>query len=59
MINIKIDMLQIKRDRLKEIKRQIIKYSNKKNWNMVYQLMKEQRELKEEIKSMGEKSNGR
>ena len=45
-----IDMLEVKKDRLKEVKKQIVKYSKKKNWSMVYPLMKEQKELKEEIK---------
>lgn len=45
-----IDMLEIKRDRLKEIKKQVIINSRRKKWEIVYQLMKEQRELKEQIK---------
>ncbi|MDU3581141.1 MAG: hypothetical protein E7F68_06340 [Clostridium butyricum] len=47
-----IDMLEVKKDRLKEVKQQIVKYSKKKNWSMVYPLMKEQRELKEQIKEI-------
>lgn len=47
-----IDMLEVKKDRLKEIKKQIVKYSKKKNWSMVYPLMKEQRELKDQIKNI-------
>ena len=47
-----IDMLEVKKDRLKEVKKQIVKYSKKKNWSMVYPLMKEQRELKEQIKEI-------
>lgn len=47
-----IDMLEVKKDRLKEIKKQIVKYSKKKNWSMVYPLMKEKRELKEQIKEI-------
>lgn len=47
-----IDMLEVKKDRLKEVKKQIVKYSKKKNWSMVYPLMKEQRELKENIKAI-------
>ena len=46
----KIDMLEVKKDRLKEVKLQIRKYSKLKNWSMVYPLMKEQKKLKEEIK---------
>lgn len=45
-----IDMLEVKRDRLKEIKKQVIINSRRKKWENVYQLMKEQRELKEQIK---------
>lgn len=45
-------MLEVKKDRLKEIKSQIVKYSKKKNWSKVYPLMKEQRELKEQIKEI-------
>lgn len=45
-----IDMLEVKRDRLKEIKKQVIINSIRKKWENVYQLMKEQRELKEQIK---------
>ncbi|KJZ95378.1 MULTISPECIES: hypothetical protein [Clostridium] len=47
-----IDMLEVKKDRLKEVKKQIVKYSKKKNWSMVYPLMKEQRELKDQIKNI-------
>ena len=47
-----IDMLEAKKDRLKEVKKQIVKYSKKKNWSMVYPLMNEQRELKEQIKEI-------
>ncbi|WP_294405309.1 hypothetical protein [uncultured Clostridium sp.] len=52
-----IDMLEVKKDRLKEVKQQIIKYSRKKNWPMVYYLMKEQRELKENIKAIESSRN--
>ena len=45
-------MFQVKKDRLKEIKSQIVKYSKKKNWSKVYPLMKKQRELKEQIKEI-------
>lgn len=47
-----IDMLEVKKDRLKEVKKQIVKYSNKKNWSMVYSLMIEQKELKQQIKDI-------
>lgn len=47
-----IGMLEVKKDRLKEIKSQIVKYSKKKNWSKVYPLMKKQRELKEQIKEI-------
>lgn len=45
-------MLEVKKDRLKEVKQQIIKYSRKKDWQKVYPLMKEQRELKQQIKDI-------
>ena len=48
----KYDILEVKKDRLKEVKKQIVKYSKKKNWSMVYPLMKEQRELKDQIKNI-------
>lgn len=47
-----IDMLDAKRDRIQEIKRQIIKYANRKNWGMVSLLRHEERQLKENIKKI-------
>ena len=47
-----IDMLDAKRDRLQEIKIQIIKYANRKNWGMVSLLRHEERQLKENIKKI-------
>ena len=44
-----VDMLEVKRDRLQEIKRQIVKYANRKNWGMVNLLRREERQLKENI----------
>ena len=47
-----IDMLDVKKDRIQEIKRQIIKYANRKNWGMVSLLRHEERQLKENIKQI-------
>ena len=47
-----IDMVDAKKDRLQEIKRQIIKYANRKNWGMVSLLRHEERQLKENIKKI-------
>ena len=47
-----VDMLDAKRDRIQEIKRQIIKYANRKNWGMVSLLRHEERQLKENIKQI-------
>ena len=47
-----IDILDAKRDRMQEIKRQIIKYANRKNWGMVSLLRHEERQLKENIKKI-------
>ena len=47
-----IDMLDVKKDRIQEIKRQIIKYANRKNWGMVSLLRREERQLKENIKKI-------
>ena len=47
-----IDMLDAKKDRLQEIKIQIIKYANRKNWGMVSLLRHEERQLKENIKKI-------
>lgn len=46
------DMIEVKKDRLQEIKRQIIKYANRKNWGMVNLLRHEERKLKENIKAI-------
>ena len=46
------DMLEVKRDRLQEIKRQTIKYAKRKNWGMVNILRREERQLKENIKQI-------
>ncbi|WP_294379706.1 hypothetical protein [uncultured Clostridium sp.] len=59
MINIKIDMLQIKRDRVTEIKKQILINVKKKYWTKVYELRTEQRQLESEIKHMEEIRFGR
>ena len=47
-----IDILDAKRDRIQEIKRQIIKYANRKNWGMVSLLRREERQIKENIKKI-------
>ena len=44
-----INLLEAKKDRLQEIKRQIVKYANRKNWGMVNLLRREERQLKENI----------
>ena len=46
------DLLEIKKDRLQEIKRQTIKYAKRKNWGMVNLLRREERQLKENIKQI-------
>ena len=46
------NLLEAKRDRLQEIKRQTIKYAKKKNWGMVNLLRREERQLKENIKQI-------
>ena len=47
-----IDILEAKKDRLQEIKRQTIKYAKRKNWGMVNLLRREERQLKENIKQI-------
>ena len=47
-----MDILEAKRDRLQEIKRQTIKYAKRKNWGMVNLLRREERQLKENIKQI-------
>ena len=46
------DMLEAKKDRLQEIKRQTIKYAKRKNWGMVNLLRQEERQLRENIKQI-------
>ena len=46
------DILEAKRDRLQEIKRQTIKYAKRKNWGMVNLLRREEKLLKENIKQI-------
>ena len=45
-------ILEAKKDRLQEIKRQTIKYAKRKNWGMVNLLRREERQLKENIKQI-------
>ena len=47
-----MDILEAKRDRLQEIKRQTIKYVKRKNWGMVNLLRREEKQLKENIKQI-------
>ena len=47
-----INLLEAKRDRLQEIKRQTIKYAKRKNWGMVNLLRREEKQLKENIKQI-------
>ena len=47
-----IDILEAKKERLQEIKRQTIKYAKRKNWGMVNLLRREERQLKENIKQI-------
>ena len=46
------DLLEVKKDRLQEIKRQTVKYAKRKNWGMVNSLRREERQLKENIKQI-------
>ena len=47
-----IDILEAKRDRLQEIKKQTVKYAKRKNWGMVNLLRREEKLLKENIKQI-------
>ena len=47
-----MDILEVKRDRLQDIKRQTIKYAKRKNWGMVNLLRREEKLLKENIKQI-------
>ena len=47
-----VDVLEVKKDRLQEIKKQTIKYAKKKNWGMVNLLRREEKLLKENIKQI-------
>ena len=47
-----INLLEAKKDRLQEIKRQTIKYAKRKNWGMVNLLRREEKQLKENIKQI-------
>ena len=47
-----INLLEAKRDRLQEIKRQTIKYAKRENWGMVNLLRREEKQLKENIKQI-------
>ena len=47
-----MDILEAKRDRLQEIKRQTIKYAKRKKWGMVNLIRREEKLLKENIKQI-------
>ena len=47
-----MDILEAKKERLQEIKKQTIKYAKRKNWGMVNLLRREERQLKENIKQI-------
>ena len=47
-----VDVLEVKKDRLQEIKKQTVKYAKRKNWGMVNLLRREERQLKENIKQI-------
>ena len=47
-----INLLEVKKDRLQEIKRQTIKYAKRKNWGMVNLLRQEEKQLKANIKQI-------
>ena len=47
-----VDVLEVKKDRLQEIKRQTVKYAKRKNWGMVNLLKREERQLKENIEQI-------
>ena len=47
-----VDVLEVKKDRLQEIKKQTIKYAKRKNWGMVNLLRREERQLKKNIKQI-------
>ena len=46
------DILEAKKERLQEIKKQTVKYAKRKNWGMVNLLRREERLLKENIKQI-------
>ena len=47
-----VDVLEVKKDRLQEIKRQTVKYAKRKNWGMVNLLRQEEKKLKENIEQI-------
>ena len=47
-----VDVLEVKKDRLQEIKRQTVKYAKRKNWGMVNSLRQEEKKLKENIEQI-------
>ena len=51
------DILEAKKERLQEIKKQTIKYAKRKNWGMVNLLRREEKLLKENIKQIDANRN--
>ena len=47
-----INLLEVKKDRLQEIKKQTVKYAKRKNWGMVNLLRQEEKKLKENIEQI-------
>ena len=47
-----IDILEAKKERLQEIKKQTVKYAKRKNWGMVNLLRQEEKKLKENIEQI-------
>ena len=47
-----MDILEVKKDRLQEVKRQTVKYAKRENWGMVNSLRREERQLKENIEQI-------
>ena len=46
------DIVEAKKERLQEIKKQTVKYAKRKNWGMVNSLRREEKQLKENIKQI-------
>ena len=46
------DILEAKKERLQEIKKQTVKYAKRKNWGMVNLLRQEEKKLKKNIEQI-------